>query len=42
MEVEFAFASSALAILAGIHLIVCLCSRAHCKCEAAFSPDNPY
>lgn len=41
-EVESAFANSALAILAGIHLIVCLCSMAHYMCEAAISPDNPY
>lgn len=42
VEVESAFAKSALAILAGVHSIVYLCFMAHDMCEAAFSPDNPY
>lgn len=42
VEVESALANSALDILAGIHLIVWLCSMARYMCEAALSPDNPY
>lgn len=42
VEVESAFANSALAILAGVYLIVYLCFMAHCMCEDVFSPDNPY